>query len=215
MHESEKWKWSGSVVSDSSQPHGLQPTRLLRPWEFPGKSTGVGCHCLLWPTFLAKHKCLAISLEGCSWSQVGHRGGSSSGNGRSKVILTKGQQRPWGCYGDQDWGLARLSYVLTATWPPCSEPSSQPVSSGCLAKLCELEQLVHALCASADIIKIKITVVRSVKIKCQVLSAPAHGNHSVCAGRYKVNDDEDDCYHCDDSLPLAFLLIVELFNDNL
>ena len=26
MHESEKWKWSRSVVSDSSQPHGLQPT---------------------------------------------------------------------------------------------------------------------------------------------------------------------------------------------
>ena len=51
MHESEKWKWSHSVVSDSSQPpgpHGLQSTRLLRPWDFPGKSTGVGCHCLLW-----------------------------------------------------------------------------------------------------------------------------------------------------------------------
>ena len=47
MHESEKWKWSCSVVSDSSQPHGLQPTRLLHPWDFPGKSTGVGCHCLL------------------------------------------------------------------------------------------------------------------------------------------------------------------------
>ena len=42
-----KWKWSCSVVSDSLQPHGLQPTRLLRPWDFPGKSTGVGCHCLL------------------------------------------------------------------------------------------------------------------------------------------------------------------------
>ena len=27
MHESEKWKWSRSVVSDCSQPHGLQPTR--------------------------------------------------------------------------------------------------------------------------------------------------------------------------------------------
>ena len=36
-----------SVVSDSWQPHGLQPTRLLHPWDFPGKSTGVGCHCLL------------------------------------------------------------------------------------------------------------------------------------------------------------------------
>ena len=42
MHESEKSKWSCSVVSDSSRPHGLQPTRLLRPWDFPGKSTGVG-----------------------------------------------------------------------------------------------------------------------------------------------------------------------------
>ena len=46
MHESEKWKWSRSVVSNPQRPHGLQPTRLLRPWEFPGKSTGVGCHCL-------------------------------------------------------------------------------------------------------------------------------------------------------------------------
>ena len=27
--------------------HGLQPTRLLHPWDFPGKSTEVGCHCLL------------------------------------------------------------------------------------------------------------------------------------------------------------------------
>ena len=47
MHKSEKWKWSRSVMSDSSWPHGLQPTRLLRPWDFPGKSTGVGCQCLL------------------------------------------------------------------------------------------------------------------------------------------------------------------------
>ena len=44
---SNAWKWSRSVVSDSSRPHGLQPTRLLRPWDLPGKSTGVGCHCLL------------------------------------------------------------------------------------------------------------------------------------------------------------------------
>ena len=34
-------------MSDSSRPHGLPPTRLLHPWDFPGKSTGVGCHCLL------------------------------------------------------------------------------------------------------------------------------------------------------------------------
>ena len=47
MHESEKWKWSRSVVSDPQGPHGLQPTRLLHPWDSPGKSTGMGCHCLL------------------------------------------------------------------------------------------------------------------------------------------------------------------------
>ena len=47
MHESEKWKCSRSVVSDSSQPHGLQPTRLPHPWDSPGKNTGVGCHLLL------------------------------------------------------------------------------------------------------------------------------------------------------------------------
>ena len=43
MHESEKWKRSHSVVSNSSRPHGLQPTRLLHPGDFPGKSAGVGC----------------------------------------------------------------------------------------------------------------------------------------------------------------------------
>ena len=46
-HESEKRKGSRSVVPDSSRPHGLQPTRLLHPRDFPGKSTGVGCRCLL------------------------------------------------------------------------------------------------------------------------------------------------------------------------
>ena len=44
MHESES---ESEVMSDCSRPHGLHPTRLLRPWDFPGKSTGVGCHCLL------------------------------------------------------------------------------------------------------------------------------------------------------------------------
>ena len=36
-----------SVVSDSVQPHRRQPTRLPRPWDSPGKNTGVGCHFLL------------------------------------------------------------------------------------------------------------------------------------------------------------------------
>ena len=38
---------AASAVSDSVQPHRRQPTRLHRPWDSPGKNTGVGCHCLL------------------------------------------------------------------------------------------------------------------------------------------------------------------------
>ena len=38
---------SCSVTSNSLQPHGLQPTRLLCLWNFPGKITGVGCHFFL------------------------------------------------------------------------------------------------------------------------------------------------------------------------
>ena len=34
-------------MSDSVQPHRRQPTRLPRPWDSPGKNTGVGCHFLL------------------------------------------------------------------------------------------------------------------------------------------------------------------------
>ena len=39
-------EWSHSVVSNSLWPHGLQPTRLFCPWDFPGRNTGVGCHFL-------------------------------------------------------------------------------------------------------------------------------------------------------------------------
>ena len=49
---SNAWKWKVKVKSLSrvglQRPHRLQPTRLLRPWDFLGKSTGLGCHCLLW-----------------------------------------------------------------------------------------------------------------------------------------------------------------------
>ena len=34
-------------MSDSLQPHELQPVRLVCPWDSPGKNTGVGCHALL------------------------------------------------------------------------------------------------------------------------------------------------------------------------
>ena len=35
------------VMYDSLQSFGLKPTRLLSPWDSPGKNTAVGCHFLL------------------------------------------------------------------------------------------------------------------------------------------------------------------------
>ena len=34
-------------MADSARPHRRQPTKLLCPWDSPGKNTGVGCHFLL------------------------------------------------------------------------------------------------------------------------------------------------------------------------
>ena len=46
MQQSESENVSNSVISDSLQTY-LGPTRLLCPWNSPGKNTGEGCHFLL------------------------------------------------------------------------------------------------------------------------------------------------------------------------
>ena len=47
-------------MSNSVQPHRQQPTRLSRPWDSPGKNTGVDCHFLL--------QCMKVKSE----SEVAH-----------------------------------------------------------------------------------------------------------------------------------------------
>ena len=42
------------------QTHGLQPSRLLCPWDFPDKSPGVGGHSLLWGIFLTQGSNLGL-----------------------------------------------------------------------------------------------------------------------------------------------------------
>ena len=54
---------SYSVGSDPLQFHGLQPTRLLCPWNSPGKNTGVGSHSLLQGIFLTQG--LNVGLPHC------------------------------------------------------------------------------------------------------------------------------------------------------
>ena len=113
MHKSEKWKWSRSVRSDSSRPRGLQPTRLLCPWDFPGKSTGVGCHCLLrlteWHTYKRPH---AIRFHLYERSKTG-----KSIETESRFMVA----RAWGVTADGDkfslWDdkmLLKLTVVMAA-----------------------------------------------------------------------------------------------------
>ena len=45
---------SASVMSDSLRLYGLCPARLLCPWGFPGRNTGVGCHAFLQGIFLTQ-----------------------------------------------------------------------------------------------------------------------------------------------------------------
>ena len=69
---SKAWEWKVKV----KWPHERQPTRLLRPWDFPGKSTGVGCHCLLCYVFIYKailllaFFCRYHTLKLCFFSQT-------------------------------------------------------------------------------------------------------------------------------------------------
>ena len=69
MHESEKWKWSRSVMSDSLQPHGL-----YSPSNSPGQNTGVGSCSLLQGIFTTQGS--NPGLLHCRWIpyQLSHKG---------------------------------------------------------------------------------------------------------------------------------------------
>ena len=73
------------------QPYRLLPTRLLHPWDFPGKNTSVGCHFLLQGIFLTQgmnlplmrwlekamdnplqYSCLENPMDGGAWQAAVH-----------------------------------------------------------------------------------------------------------------------------------------------
>ena len=85
-----------------SDPIKWQPTRLLSPWEFPGKNTGVGCHCLLCADIIRNSKKLkAFSLnsgtrQGCAVLPLLCQ--DSTGNPSHNNQIRKGNKRHpnWG-----------------------------------------------------------------------------------------------------------------------
>ena len=77
---------SHSVMSDSLRPHGLCPARLLCPWNFPGKNTGVGCHFLLLGIFPEMNPCLLCLLHWQTGSLPLCHLGSPNGDGYFYLI---------------------------------------------------------------------------------------------------------------------------------
>ena len=83
-------------MSDSVRPHRRQPTRLPRPWDSPGKNTGVGCHFLL--------QCMKVKMKVKSLSHVrllatpwtaGHHTPPSMGFSRQEYYLWLIHVAPW------------------------------------------------------------------------------------------------------------------------
>ena len=63
-------------------PHWTLPTRLLCPWDFPGKNTAVGCHFLLqgtFPTQGSNLRLFRLLLWQASSLPLSHRGSSLMG----------------------------------------------------------------------------------------------------------------------------------------
>ena len=95
-----------SLQSDSVRPHRRQPTRLPRPWDSPGKNTGVGCHFLLQSMKVKSESevtqsCPTLSdLMDCSLP-----GSSIHGIFQARVL---------------EWGAIVLALLKTLQWIPIS-----------------------------------------------------------------------------------------------
>ena len=88
-----KWEWKvkwkcSSLVSDSSRPHELQPTRLLCLWNSPGKNTGVDCHSLLQGIFPTQGLNPGLLITGRFFTIWARREEANSDSMLETVLLT-------------------------------------------------------------------------------------------------------------------------------
>ena len=87
-------------MSDSVRPHSRQPTRLSRPWDSPGKNTGVGCHFLL--------QCMKVKSESevaQSCPTLREQLGLSLNEPNPTPVLLPGKSHEWrSLEGCSPWG---------------------------------------------------------------------------------------------------------------
>ena len=131
-------------MSDSQRPHGLQPTRLLHPWDFPGKSTGVGCHCLLKVYILLKLissigegngnplqcSCLENPRDRGAWWAAIYGVAQSWTQLKRLSSSSRGLQSPWNSPG-QNTGVGSRS-LLQGIFPTGIKPRSPTLQADSL-----------------------------------------------------------------------------------
>ena len=125
-------------MSDSVRPHRWQPTRLPRPWDSPGKNTGVGCHFLL--------QCMQVESESevtqscptlaTPWTAAHQAPPSMGFPGKSTGV---------GCHFLLRFSHSVMSNSLQPCGPqharpPCPSPSPGVYSNSCL--LSQLDEMI-------------------------------------------------------------------------
>ena len=103
-------------MSDSVRPHRWQPTRLPRPWDSPGKNTGVGCHFLL--------QCMKLKSESevAQSCPILHDPVDCSLPGSSVHRIFQARVLEWGsivrslpiCYSKLPFSILMLCWVLSS-----------------------------------------------------------------------------------------------------
>ena len=93
---------------NSVWPHGLQPARLLCPWDSPCKNTGVGCCDLLQRAFLTQGSNPCLLLLTC----IGRQVRTFTERGREELPHVRGQGQKPGVPGCDGAGTAETSYPM-------------------------------------------------------------------------------------------------------
>ena len=101
-------------VSDSVRPHRRQPTRLRRPWDSPGKNTGVGCHFLL--------QCMKVKSESEVAQSCPTRSDPMDCSPPGSVVHGIFQARVL------EWGAMAFSHEKKGTWGGVGGARSNPVT---------------------------------------------------------------------------------------
>ena len=143
-----------SVLSGSLSPCGLQPARLLCPWDSPGKNTAVGCHALLqgiFPTQGLQADSLPLGRLGSPTQH--HECGKYHRIRRSKCLIPCYAHPPqwWSTPGPafSPWGFSPPSFLLTVhlfTEPPVS-PSPLSVRGGTVLRCLYLQPSWGEMCS--------------------------------------------------------------------